>query len=368
MKNRRKHPYCLNCNSPLKIQDDFCPKCGQENSDQNISVGLILSEFISNTLALDGKLPKSIIPFLFYPGKLTNTFNSGKRNTYFNPIRMYLVLSLFYFFVIGYLGKKIASEIEIDKKKLEQELSEENRQEVLNVIDSTLDSKLSNVENKDSIRFAIEKEIDKRFPDSTSRNKLGKTFSLDLDSLGYAENDTTTELWEKVYFLANNNDLTIENCMDSLDINKSEKVKYTLAYQAIKVIRSDKTYLVGYILKNLPIMMFILLPLFALILKILYINTNFLYINHIIHGLYLHSFAYFIYGLSIFLIINFSITPTIAFYAFIVVTTYCYISFLKVYKQGWFKTFIKFNFLGFLYISLLSIAFIMELSLSLYLF
>ncbi|QCK14718.1 DUF3667 domain-containing protein [Mangrovivirga cuniculi] len=366
MKSRRKHPYCLNCYAPLKIEDNYCPKCGQENTDQNVSVGIILSEFISNAFALDGKLPKSFIPFLFKPGKLTNTYNSGKRNKYFNPIRMYLVLSLFYFFVIGYIGKNVAEKIE---KQTENVLngSASIDQNASGKIDSILNQNTDKKINLDSLKNTIENDTGLKIPDSVLTNNKDSTDELknDYDEIVKWSEDSYLD---KLYKLAKNESLSIEECMDSLDVNRSEKLTYSATYQTIKVIRSDKKYLTGYILKNLPLMMFILLPVFALLLKVLYLSKDTLYIHHIIHALYLHSLAYLVYGIVLLIQFKYDLSASIALYAFILVTTYSYISFLNVYKQGWFKTLIKFNILGFFYISFLQIAFAIEIILSLYLF
>ena len=54
--------------------------------------------------------------------------------------------------------------------------------------------------------------------------------------------------------------------------------------------------------------------------------------------------------------------------SFILVSTYAYLSFLRVYKQHWFKTFIKFNLLGLVYGISLLIFFITEMIVSLILF
>ena len=42
-----------------------------------------------------------------------------------------------------------------------------------------------------------------------------------------------------------------------------------------------------------------LLPIFALILKLLYVRRKTLFIKHLVHTLHIHSFAFLIYGLSL---------------------------------------------------------------------
>jgi hypothetical protein len=50
---------------------------------------------------------------------------------------------------------------------------------------------------------------------------------------------------------------------------------------------------------------------------------------------------------------------------FILVSTYAYFSLKKISGQGWFKTLIKFSLLGIFYLTILSIAIVLELYYSL---
>src|SRR5439155_4955321 len=46
------------------------------------------------------------------------------------------------------------------------------------------------------------------------------------------------------------------------------------------------------LLSNLPYMMFCCIPLFAFVLKVLYIRRGIFYIDHLIYALHIHTFAY----------------------------------------------------------------------------
>lgn len=118
--------------------------------------------------------------------------------------------------------------------------------------------------------------------------------------------------------------------------------------------------------QNLPFMMFMLLPFFAFLLWLLNFRSKKYYVEHLIHGLHLHSFAYILYGLAILWIAKIQITVSlIVLLAFVGVSTYTYVSMMRVSKQGWFKTLIKFWILGMIYFSALSLAITFELYISL---
>src|SRR3972149_2669450 len=101
MQKSRKSGHCLNCSFPLRKDNNFCPACGQENWDRKVSMKVLLLDFLGDYFTFDSKLFRSIFPLLFKPGFLTNEFNSGKRVKYIPPLRMYIFISILFFFIAG---------------------------------------------------------------------------------------------------------------------------------------------------------------------------------------------------------------------------------------------------------------------------
>jgi hypothetical protein len=120
-------------------------------------------------------------------------------------------------------------------------------------------------------------------------------------------------------------------------------------------------------LHRLPYLLFISLPIFALILKLLYIRRRqFYYVDHAIFSIHHYIFS-FIILLAIFLLgaakQNYGVhwLRVAQVILIIVWPIYLYIAMLNFYKQGWFKTFIKFsllNLLGSLSLLILFVVFI----------
>ncbi len=100
-------------------------------------------------------------------------------------------------------------------------------------------------------------------------------------------------------------------------------------------------------------MMVFVVPILALILKLLYIRRKKLYITHLVHAIHLHAFTYFTYGLLLLMIYSSSrVLDDLGYFmlaAIGVVGAYSLLSFLTVYKQGVFKTLLKFIAVGFFY-------------------
>jgi hypothetical protein len=92
---------CPNCGT--RLSGNFCQGCGQPSHLHVPSAREFLHEFIAHYVALEGKLWKSVALLLFRPGRLTRDYIEGKRVRYVEPLRLYLTFSII-FFAIFKLG------------------------------------------------------------------------------------------------------------------------------------------------------------------------------------------------------------------------------------------------------------------------
>jgi hypothetical protein len=86
---------CPNCGT--KLSGNFCQGCGQAARLHVPSAREFLHEFIAHYVALEGKLWKSVALLLFRPGRLTRDYIEGKRARYVEPLRLYLTFSIIFF-------------------------------------------------------------------------------------------------------------------------------------------------------------------------------------------------------------------------------------------------------------------------------
>jgi len=116
------------------------------------------------------------------------------------------------------------------------------------------------------------------------------------------------------------------------------------------------------LISNLPYMMLCCIPLFALVLKILYVRRKIFYIDHLIYALHIHSFAYLAIILIILVTIGLNDVDAGAFAGWIIAllwigfSTQVFVSIRRVYHQGWFVSIFKFLFGGLAYLIVLSVA------------
>ena len=362
MKKRRKMPLCLNCGQRLEKHHEFCSNCGQENTDSNLPLGMILQDFFSNTLAFDSRLFHSIIPFFFKPGYLSAMYREGKRAAYVNPFRLYLVISLFFFFFLSLLlTKDYGDQDVIQLEETEEELTQAQKDSVVQVTAKEFRKGLEALDSANA-----EKQFMK-LPEGKKLADYADTTDVQDGFLGISG-----EAYDKYKKYRKVDSISDEALLDTMKLEKPFLRKVTR--QMRKIQNRDSEVFLSYVLKNIPLMMFLLIPLFAFLLKILYYrHRETLYIGHLIHAIHLHSFSYLIYGfLSCFLYFNDGYNDEQKGWAFMlffsVASFYSLFSFHRFYQQGWGKTIFKFLIMGFLYTFCILTFFVGELFISFLLF
>ena len=126
------------------------------------------------------------------------------------------------------------------------------------------------------------------------------------------------------------------------------------------------------LIHSLPQMLFISLPLLALILKLFYIRRKqFYYVSHGIFSLHLYIFL-FIAMLFLFSISNLNDQLHWGFFNFIFTVlviwlfVYEYLAMKNFYKQGWVKTFFKFLLVNIVFAIVIGLLFVVFILFSLF--
>jgi hypothetical protein len=163
------------------------------------------------------------------------------------------------------------------------------------------------------------------------------------------------------FTIGNNEDGPLRFDFLSDESNKKlEKFSKDFSVKAEQAFISDRGLVAEEVISKLPQLMFILLPLFAVLLKVVFVFSKRLYMEHLTVALHSHSFIFVILLLSAMLdglygffipkspdIANFIETTASAILVWIPV--YLFIMQKRVYKQGYFITFIKYAIIGIMY-------------------
>ena len=323
MKKRRKHKACLNCGELLQQNHNYCPNCGQENTNNQVSIGLLFREFVSNFFSLDSRFGRTFKPFLFAPGKVTAAFNEGKRVQYANPIRWYLVISIFHFFFMAKIFKPTAE----DRKQH----GFFNNSDTLTVVEF------------DSLYHLPDSSHSEGWPVS------GQHLSL-IDHLN------------------KNTSMDPDEVMDSLKFSQLPFFRRAMIKQVVKINQETNASLNSYLLGQIPLIIFFILPVFALILKTFFWRKG-LYIKHLIHSIHIHAFLFFLLTWVWILELIFTGFKDYGILVATIITTiYILVSFKRVYKIkiGW--GLLRLFMIGTIYSIVLTFALVAGVILSLLLF
>lgn len=91
---------CTNCSEPLPGQADFCPVCGQSIKVITRPWREVFGELLKDLFDIDGRMLLSVRLLMTRPGFLSKEYINGRRLSYTSPVRMYLIISLVFFFVL----------------------------------------------------------------------------------------------------------------------------------------------------------------------------------------------------------------------------------------------------------------------------
>jgi hypothetical protein len=337
-KNRERPPFthCENCGTPLT--GHWCAKCGQPAIDYRRSFRYIVLDLLDEFLNWDSKFFRSLGLLLVRPWKLTNEFLAGHRVRYVHPLRLYLLASILFFFAVNYWAKSIHLQ--------PGKLTSENRAEIaaaLNKQNLTPDQRakveralnMANMSPEVAAIMAAKRKNttpeETATPQATATSKETATPLIDFSP---AKNPSTP----------------------------FEKWIETHAKEKIGEHGTNLQLFVKTLISNLPYMMLCCIPLFALVLKLLYVRRKVFYIDHLIYALHIHSFAYLATILIILATIGLNHVASGADVGWIIALLWIafaaqiFLSIRRVYRQGWFISVFKFFFGGFAYLIVLMAA------------
>lgn len=353
----REEKDCLNCGHI--VEEKFCPNCGQENIVVKEDAMHMVAHAIADYFHFENKFFGTLKPLLFKPGQLTATYVAGKRVSFIHPIRLYIFVSIVFFLVV-FSGNK--------KKKDDTSKVAETTQTVKTAQDSLVDEKLKSVEDnikfipnsnglRDSILKDAREEIKK---DTASLNEPVKK-KVRVRGKWNAGNWTTSDTTVADY----------ERKQAALPKDKRDGfIKHYFLKRTIELNDQEDAgeKFLEDLLHNIPKMMFLLLPLFALFLKLVYINKKKYYYEHLIYSFHVHSaiFLSILFTMLFQWLFSFvyDISEWLSLLCMFYIMWYIYRSLRTFYGSNRWITILKIFFLNFCYTIALTICFLIMMAVS----
>jgi hypothetical protein len=325
----RPEETCLNCGTLL--QGQYCAQCGQRARGRLISIWELLRDAVGDLFELDSRLWRTIIPLTFHPGKLTHDYLVGRRARFMPPFRTYLVLSIVFFLVAFFdperqLGILYEPEATTGETAEQQQTENEIRREVLD----ELAAEGIHVPGRRDPGSGPEADTGSERVGRDGENVQVRIDGCDLDDFTASGPDWFTR----------------------------RMTRERLQHVCERVAADGGRSFLNQLLDNIPAALFVLLPLMALVLKMLYPLSKRYYVEHLLFVLHFHAFFFLLLTLQILfsrmagwlafpeLIINLSV-----FVVSLYVPVYLYKAMRRVYPQGRAITILKYFILILTYLT-----------------
>ncbi len=273
---------------------------------------------------------------------------AGKRVSYLHPVKMYIFISIVYFLLLFQSSHKAVSEKAATGNPANTEKKMDSIKRTIEHnphLSADQKKKIENELSKDKIvtSYGIVKVTEDK-DDNRGPNTWFAPTTKDTTYDQYLENqaklpegerdDFFTKLWDK------------------------KKIKYRQEYG-----NRAKEVFIDEIKHNAPKMMFLLLPLFALILKVAFWKNKKYYVEHLIYSFHFHCFLFLSLTLLILLQLvipsAWKIMDWFTLLATLYIIWYIYRSLLVVYHRSRFRTISKILGVGAMYFAAFSFCLIL---------
>jgi hypothetical protein len=252
---------------------DFCPACGQRKVDVRVRLRDLIAEYLDDQFAINGRLPRTLGTLLLRPGRLTRDYLDGRIVRYVAPFRLYVVISVLFFLLVS-LGTRA--------------------------------SPVFSVRSDDAADAAGEAAAPVLEP--AAEGAVPEEGPFRIDDL-----DLRTP-WPRVTALLEQR-----------------------ARRFADVPPEQVPALIGRaLLDRLPLLMFLLLPVLAMLLKVLYLRSGRFYVEHFIFGLHVQTFAFAI------LVVDRLAGQRFSDVLWIYVLVYLYLAMRRVYGESRLRTGVKY--------------------------
>ncbi len=291
--------HCQNCGRPL--DGLFCSHCGQEARDVRRPFLWLLRDALRVLFDLDSRAYKTVYYLFTRPAFLSDEYVKGRRHSYTPPLRLFLVISIGFFIIVG-LSNQITSFRE------------------------SISTPASQV---------VEPADPAQAPD-------------EIES-GISENGI-----EQIYVFIDNFNLGWLSAEANANLHAMMREQAETNFAALQ--DDPEEFLLG-ALDYITFYMLLLMPLLALIQRIVYIGTGRIYIEHLV--LTLHNQTFFMLSIFLVFVLNGLETISPAFLATVFsaagdvmtlwIIIYLFLSVKRFFGHGYFVTALKFFVTSILY-------------------
>jgi hypothetical protein len=394
--------HCANCGAAMRGQ--FCHECGQSIHSVLKPIHGMLEDTMDIVFHVDGRAVHTIPPLLLKPGFLTLEYFSGRRVRYIAPFRLMFVLSLLAFFVIhlqldslsdqmilhnhvpvmtdGNAFQDAHSQTEV-REQLKQQLAQLDRAraslpDVAKPDMDMAEQKMRAAANQrllvlGATPISAASQASPPTASSSTTDDADTTVSHRDDAPGKDDDGGMTRMTTlRIGWLPDAANARLNLIGQHMQANW-----HTFKHGDAAARQESMQRMIAGFFGVLPPTMFVLMPIFALLLKLVYVFKRRLYIEHLIVALHSHAFLFLnlLLGVLMAMLAGW-VRPHASWLAqgldwidvllWLWAPVYLLIMQKRVYRQGWPMTVLKYLFVGWCYgwllLFALMIAFVLGLA------
>lgn len=311
--------HCANCGAPL--YGKYCYACGQPAEGLVRHFGSVAGDIADSVFNLDARLVRTLVPLYLRPARLTLDYFAGRRARYVTPFRL-----VFFLAIVVFLGFQLVVRLGPD------------RAAPLAAVGPDVSSAPQSSSADARAGGGVFGQGNIRFNDRIVWNRTVRP--LHIARLPDAANSWLNDL--------------VGHAQEQLHAMNSGPPAARLA--------ASNRMIVG-MFAAAPTAMFLLLPVFALVLKLFYLFRHRLYMEHLIIAM--HSQAFLLLSLLALLVIGLlrSALAPHAHWLYVLLApleaavwiwmfVYIWLMQRRVYRQGWIMTTVKYCLIGWCYLIL----------------
>jgi hypothetical protein len=276
---------------------------------------------------------RTFAALLFSPGELSIAFREGRTQRYVPSLRLYLFVSLIFFVLLSVSGIAL----------MQFEVTVQPKIDVDKIISEAMRGGAA-ARNSEEVEAAIAKAR-REAAIQVQQGKGEEEFTSSIRffaPIGSVRSKLTPAQRAKLMAQPTPPAGSVDTKGD-LNINISME-------HAFKVLATDPAALNGPLTTWIPRVLFLLLPLYALLMALFYVRKRkkFYLVDHFVFSLNVHTFAFVLLTLAVFLSQAIE-GEWLGWTALAIMAVYGFIAMKRFYRQNWFWTSFKFTVISFIY-------------------
>jgi hypothetical protein len=342
---------CLNCGDDT--YGEYCASCGQRKVDVRVSIRTMAAEALEDELLIGRRLPTTLKALLLKPGQLTVDYVNGRIARHVSPLKLYLVSSIIFFLLLSVASLRLVREMVGETGPPPPPAATQPDLPVDTPTLAELDSTLT------AVREALEDPdlpTEARDQLRTHRNELVRQRAVVASREGRPPPAVA----------ADTVDGPVPGPAGREDEDASDRPSFRIGHPALDSLATARVRelselefndaaarVIGDLVGYIPTIMFVLLPLFALVLKLLYVRRRRYYAEHFIFLLHTHAFLYMLFTILLLAVMSGWMGGWLMLGMLTWIAVYVFLAMRRVYGQSRIKTFLKMWALGSAYFLIL---------------